>query len=224
MAQMKPVFYINDNTILQEIYQRGTKKTYKEKTRLVQGGRLLSSLYFIDEGRARYIRSSPEEEERIISILQKGSFIGLVPFLVGQRPTCNMSIVSETDMVLYEIPNDVFESMLSKHSTLYADILKYLANCILLHLQEIEDLSFTTCEKRLCLFFHRHLSKIDNKNAEWTKLGHNYTQYDFAKMIGATRTTCNKIIAGLCDKEIIRIVNGKMEINRNNLEEIIYDY
>ncbi|KUO60929.1 MAG: hypothetical protein APF84_13990 [Gracilibacter sp. BRH_c7a] len=193
----------------EEIYRYGIKITSDAHVILIHPYEAVDSIYYIDKGRVRFCTTNYEGKEKILLIQEEGSIFGAVPsLLILQMP--NMSIVTETPTVLYKMDNRIIAS-----SNLLKDgLLKYMSKTIMTLMKVIESLSLDCCKIRLYNLFCASADAASALEDNWYSLRFQYSQDDMAKIISANRVTVARLINELCDEELIRIVNRKIQVKK----------
>ena len=189
------------------IYKLGVKFSCDTHTILIHPEEIVNSIYYIDKGRVRFHTTNYEGKERILLILEEGSIFGAVPsILINQMP--NISIISETPTVLYKMD----DSIMATSSLLKDSLLIYMSKTIMTLMKTIESLALDCCKIRLYNLFRASADNSSPMRDNWYELRFQYSQEDMAKIISANRVTVARLINELCDEELIRIVNRKIQV------------
>ncbi len=210
-----PLICYNAAELRPLVYQHGNKLTFVSKRVILSPIDILDSYYFIDKGRARYVTTGTEGEERILGILEQDSFFGVVPILLPDQ-TFNLFVITEIPTVIYTLNKDTFMNLLNSSTTFRDSTLRGLATQIIMLMSQIQSLSFKSCKDRLYELFLASTIKQHLVDQHWYKLKYQYTQEDMGKIIGASRITVTRIINELCSEDLIRIVNRKIEVHAYN--------
>lgn len=198
----------------QIIYQHGTKITYAANQLIFSPGDNIEGLFFIDKGRVRTVSINCEGEQKVLLILEKGSFINEAPLLDDRLAINNtiISLITEIPTVLYKIDNETFGRLWNTSSIFRDTVSRSLSKKLYMALNHIVSLSFNTCKERLYELFSASVDKDSQTFEGWYKLKHQYTQYEMANIIGASRVTVTNLISELCEEGLIRIINRKIEV------------
>lgn len=193
------------------MHQNGTKCSYPDKTIIVNSEDLVDDFFFIDEGKVRYLLSGIEGDEKVLLILDKGSFFGAVPIL-QKLPNAGLFVITEMPTVIYKINIDSFYRLLNTSAIFRNSLIKGLSKGFHRLMLHIESLSFNSCKERLYQLLCASTDKEVVVDECWYILKHQYPQNDIAKIIGANRVTVTKLIHELCQVGLIRIVNRNIQV------------
>lgn len=197
----------------EEIYKLGIKISCNAHVILINPYEAVDSIYFIDKGRVRFCTTNYEGKEKILLILEEGSIFGAVPsLLIEQMP--NILVVTETPTVLYKMDNHIIASS----NRLKDSLLKYMSKTIMTLMKVIESLSLDCCKTRLYNLFCASADTSSTMGDKWYSLRFQYSQDDMAKIISANRVTVSRLINELCDEELIRIVNRKIQVKKRPIK------
>jgi CRP/FNR family transcriptional regulator len=194
-------------------HQYGEKISYNKNQIILTAETIVDSVYYIEQGRVRYVTISAEGDEHILGVLGDDSFFGLVPVLLSDH-TCEVLVISEAATIVYKIDKDCFIRILNMHTALNLSIIKALAHFGNELIYQIENLLFFDSEERLLNLLYASIDKNISSNQDWYCLKIQYTQEDIGKIIGVSRITVTRIISELCRRKIIRLVNHKIEVKR----------
>ncbi|AFL99247.1 MULTISPECIES: Crp/Fnr family transcriptional regulator [Desulfitobacterium] len=192
-------------------HQHGEKVLYPKHHIILTPEMPVHSVYYIEQGRVRYVSISPQGDEHIWGILTEDSFFGLIPILLLD-PSCGVFVITETPTTIYKIEKDCFLDILNTFPEFNLSIIKGLAHFGNELLNQIESLLFYNNRERLLELLLASIDKENPVDQNWYQLKIQYTQEDIGKIIGATRITVTRLISELCKEEVIRMVNHKIEI------------
>lgn len=199
------------------VYKNGNKLEF-DKMMPIYTGALDGEdedFYYIDKGRIRYVCTDIDGEERIFQIVGKGFYIGgayTYSKVVDNKSNINYEIVTESRCVIYKISkknliklvktNDIFANYLYSVCFSYIDM---LAN-------NFFGMSLSSCKDRLYELLLANIDRKSIKEGNWYELLVQYQRQDLAKIIGSTRVTITNIIHELCEEDLIRVVNNRIEV------------
>lgn len=212
--KISPFYHNSCSELRNSINQHGEKVSYPSKTRILGPGDQVNHIYYIDSGRVRYYAVSPDGDEKILMILEKGSFFGEGPLFSENTPL--ISVISETPTILYKLDKTKVNNLFDSSLVFRNSILKCLSNKILILMNEVENLSFSSCKSRLLKLLCSSVDKDKSIDGNWYKLKIQYTQHEMANIIGSTRVTVAKLISELCEDHKIRLINRKIQVNCTN--------
>lgn len=153
---------------------------------------------------------SIEGEERVIQILEDDNFFGTAS-LITETPD-RIFAVTEVPTVIYKVNRKTFIEIINSSEKFRIVFMKYIANIIIKLTKHKESILFLSCKERLYDLLYG--SKDDNSivEKEWFEIKYKYTQYEIAKIIGASRVTVSRLINELCEENLIRIVNRQIQV------------
>ena len=104
------------------------------------------------------------------------------------------------------------DSIMATSSLLKDSLLIYMSKTIMTLMKTIESLALDCCKIRLYNLFRASADNSSPMRDNWYELRFQYSQEDMAKIISANRVTVARLINELCDEELIRIVNRKIQV------------
>jgi CRP/FNR family cyclic AMP-dependent transcriptional regulator len=160
------------------------------------------ALHLVSSGAVKIVLPSAEGEEAIIATLRSGDFFGELAILDGApRSATAVSLeASET----WTLSRDLFHELLDRDAGLRDSLLAGLAGELRRLTRQVEELHFLDLAGRLAMRLARLAREADPDTTE-VRLDWPYTQSDLAAMIGGTRQSVNKLLAGLVDRDLVII-------------------
>lgn len=208
-------FYDNVNTVCSEakelIYEYGKKISCKKGDLLISPYTKMENLFFIDRGRFRYLCVDKKGNNHILRIEESNSFIALAP-IITSRITHQINIIAETDSIVYKISKDSLQYLIDSSKNFRDCILETLAIKELNSSCQFHLLTLSTNKEKV---YHFLAQCIDNElpiENGWHYLKYNYNQQDIADVISSTKTSVWKVINELCEENLLRIVNKKIQV------------
>lgn len=178
-----------------------------------QPGENLDGVFYIFEGKTKHYMISEEGVMKLLYVLNRGRFFGESPFFLN-IPT---GLYSETveDSILYRIPNGSVNKLMAESELFRNHIIRgYSEKCLILR-YEIANLSFNNSKDRLKHIFCSLIDySNDSENSAWYDLEQHFTHQELGEIIGTTRVTISRQINDLCNKNFLRIINRKYQINK----------
>jgi CRP-like cAMP-binding protein len=165
------------------------------------------SLHVVSTGAVKIVLPSPEGEEAIIATMRPGDFFGELSLLDG-APRSATAVALEPSQT-WALPRPAFHDLLDADPSLRDALLAGLARELRRLTGQVEELHFLDLAGRLAVRLSRIARDADPDSTE-VRLDWPYTQSDLASMIGGTRQSVNRLLAGLVD-------SGHVIIERDTL-------
>ena len=152
-------------------------------------------LQIVASGAVKIVLPSPEGEEAIIATLRQGDFFGELALLDGAPRSATATAIEPTETL--NLPRAAFMDLHSKDPTLQHALLTALAGELRRLTGHVEELHFLDLAGRLAMRVARLARERGRAVGEGVELDWPYTQSDLASMIGGTRQSVNKLLAGM---------------------------
>lgn len=169
-----------------------------------------TTLYVIESGRVKIVRTSPEGKEAQLNLLGPGDFFGDLALLDGEPRSADAVTVEPSQLLLLQ--RDDFLRFLEGHPSVAQKLLAVLSRRLRRNAQIVQDAAFLDVPARLA----RALLDLAEPQGEGdppalvvtTRL----TQAELAAMIGATRESVNKWLGFFERQGFIRRNRGRIAI------------
>ena len=179
----------------------------------------LGGMYYIHSGNTRHYMTSKDGTEKMLYFLYPGWLFGESLHLLGKAT--ELTTMAATDLELWKISAENCKKLLEECSQFKQLVLQCLSYKLQYLHQEVESLCFDSCKERL---LHVLFVSVNNEHLvddAWYNLEINYSHYDLAVQIGSVRVTVSKLLKELCDENIIRTVNRKIQVNAKAYESYL---
>lgn len=184
----------------------GNRSSYISNTIVFETGDLVDSIYYIDKGRVKLSTTNYEGKEKILFFLGEGTIFGAELSLSSEISMTTAT--TESPSVLYVTSPTIINS-----SAEFKDsVIKYMSKTIITLMRSIESLSLYCCKTRLYNLLRSSVNDLSSEEENWHDLKYQYSQEDLAKVINANRVTVARMINELCQEELIRIINRKIQV------------
>lgn len=168
-------------------------------------------LQIVASGAVKIVLPSPEGEEAIIATLRPGDFFGELALLDGAPRSATATAIEPTETL--NLPRSTFMELHSADPTLQHALLTALAAELRKLTGHVEELHFLDLAGRLAMRLAR-VARDRGTNVEGrVELDWPYTQSDLASMIGGTRQSVNKLLAGMVNDGLLSIEHDTLVIN-----------
>lgn len=168
-------------------------------------------LQIVASGAVKIVLPSPEGEEAIIATLRPGDFFGELALLDGAPRSATATAIEPTETL--NLPRGTFMELHSTDSTLQHALLTALAAELRRLTGHVEELHFLDLAGRLAMRLARLARERGSKVEGRIELDWPYTQSDLASMIGGTRQSVNKLLAGMVADGLLHIDHDTLVIN-----------
>lgn len=160
-------------------------------------------LQIVASGAVKIALASPEGDEAIIATLRPGDFFGELALLDAAPRSATATAIEATETL--DLPRSVFLEMHAGDPALQSALLKALATELRRLTRHVEELHFLDLAGRLAtrlvrLATERSPGVVGRAELDWP-----YTQSDLASMIGGTRQSVNRLLAGLVHDGLVTI-------------------
>jgi CRP/FNR family cyclic AMP-dependent transcriptional regulator len=168
-------------------------------------------LQIVAGGAVKIVLPSPEGEEAIIATLRRGDFFGELALLDGAPRSATATAIEPTETLI--LPRDTFMELHSADPTLQHALLTALAGELRRLTGHVEELHFLDLAGRLAMRLARVARDRGTDLEGRVELDWPYTQSDLASMIGGTRQSVNKLLAGMVQDGLLSIDHDTLVIN-----------
>ncbi|GAA0181697.1 hypothetical protein SH2C18_41950 [Clostridium sediminicola] len=194
--------------MIEIIHKNSAEVRYKKGDTILEYGEETEYLNFIKEGKVFLITSHLNGEERIVGILEKDKIFDCTSFILNTKT--KFTAVAKKNVVIYRMNKKIFNKLMDESIDFRNEILIYMSSVTFKLSELIDDIHFSDCKKRIYNLLYG--SRIDDNDNEWIELKYKYTHYDIARIVGSSRVTVSKMIHELCDEDLIRTVNRKLQV------------
>ena len=188
------------DTQLVNLVLKGRPATFRRKQIIFSQGDRGHAVFYIDNGGVKLSVTSQQGKERILDVVQEGSFFGEDSLLSSQTAR-SYSAVALTDARTVAIDSGELLGVCSTQANTSLAFIRYLLQRNA-HIQErVRDLLLNSTAGRLV---HALLSLQDNSQGGVSRL----SQQTLAEMIGSTRQRVNVVAKRLREMGIIEYMGG----------------
>ncbi|OIB02131.1 hypothetical protein AK95_04260 [Paenibacillus sp. LC231] len=190
--------------IIREIEQLVTRSnTYKlSKNSILQTpDNERNGLFFVIAGKLRVYKTNSAGKQHTVCILSEGGMFGEVEtFSLGTRGTY---VETMEDSIVFSIPTEQFEPLLSKYSELSLRFLSELSKRLRDTDELVEKLVFRDLRGKVLYFLNRLSKKFGIEENGYQKIDIPLTHQELANMIGATREAVSLTLQELSNEGIL---------------------
>jgi len=191
-----------DSEALHDITRQLRRRRFRRNEIIFHQGDPGDALHVVSSGAVKIVLPSAEGEEAIIATLRSGDFFGELALLDGAPRSA--TAVSLEPSETWTLSRELFHSLLDRDTSLRDALLAGLARELRRLTRQVEELHFLDLAGRLAMRLAR-LAREADPEGTGVRLDWPYTQSDLAAMIGGTRQSVNKLLAGLVERELVVI-------------------
>jgi CRP/FNR family transcriptional regulator len=196
-------------------------RDWKKQSHVFLQGDPLENVYFIYNGKIKVYKSDVNGKEQIVAIMKKGEMFPHVGFFrKGEYPAYAEVLESST---LITVPIFKFEAVLIENPELCIKVFRVLGEKIVDLQNRLEEQILNNTYEQII----KLLIRIGQKHGKELEDGRillksEFTNKDFANMIGTTRETISRTLTKMKKDELIEVDNdGNMILDIEKLMEEI---
>ncbi len=190
-----PLFSRVNITDLEQIASLLIERKLPRGSRVVEEGLPGDYMYVIREGRAKVTKASSDGREKIMNLLERGSFFGDMALLSGEVRSASVETLE--DSRLLALSRRDFVGLLRSSPDLALAVIEELTNRLRETNEQASSLSFQGVKERTRGLFIR-LSEADSTHND-RLLTPALTHQQIADMIGTSRETVTRAVKQLKD-------------------------
>jgi len=201
---MKSIPVIGSNELALQIQKIGRSKTFQPNQEVFAEGDKAEFLPLVLSGKVKILRFLPEGKEVIINIFQDGEFFAIPPVYDGGAYPATAIAIEKTKLLL--IYRRDFLDLLEKSDEFSSLTMAKMSQLLRETTASIQNLATASPEKRVGHILLRLVKKHETEAPVKITL----RRQDIAEMVGLTTETTIRAIRKLAEKDIVKIVHGKI--------------
>jgi CRP-like cAMP-binding protein len=202
-----PLFARLDEDALRRLARHMRRRTFRAGETIVYTGDPGHTLYVILSGSVKICRTTADGDRTVIALLGPGKFFGEMSLLDGQPRSADALVAETAEIVM--LARDDFESVLRENVDVALDLLAVMAE----RLRRTNDAVNVSSGLSIGGRVARQLLELAEMYGEpfgppggnERRLKHKLTQQEIAEMVGCTRESVNKALAGLRREKAVAI-------------------
>lgn len=205
-----PIFSDLPHEELEKIIKAGNRKKYNKNEIILKEDEAGTALFVIISGKVKVSRTSSDNKEVILTILNESDFFGEMAILDGQTRSATVTALEDTE--LFIIQRNDFLKLLKIHPEISIALLQELTKRLRAADVKIKALSLKDAEGKVAtvlLQLADDLGKIKQGKVELDNLPN---QQDLANMAGTSRETISRTLHAFAKKGLIEIDGSKIRI------------
>lgn len=188
----------------QELLPYLKQATFSKGDFIFREGDTDKSMFLLESGRVKLIRSARDNRIQLLSIHARGEVLGEIPVFDpggGPRTASAVAMTNKTQVVWLE--HDVLFSWLNEYPRVAVDMLQVLANRMRANNERISDLVFMDVPGRLAKMLLSLASRFGEPMEAGVWVEHDLTQEEIAQLVGSSRETVNKALMDFANRHWI---------------------
>ncbi len=199
---MKSIPVIGSHELALQIQKIGRSKTFQPNQEVFAEGDKAEFLPLILTGKVKILRFLPEGKEVIINIFQDGEFFAIPPVYDGGTYPATAIAIEKTKLLL--IYRQDFLDLLEKSNEFSSLTMAKMSQLLRETTASIQNLATASPEKRV----GHILIRLVKKEKMPFKIA--LRRQDIAEMAGLTTETTIRAVRKLAEKDMVKIVHGKI--------------
>lgn len=175
----------------------------------IREGDQSSTLFIINSGTAKLIRSSSLGKEQIIALQTDGDIIGEYYLLTDFEPY-NFSAIALTDMKLCTLSKVSMDSILDLHPSLCRSMLTELSKKMIDIENKLQNITITDTDGKVAYLLLQLHNKFAASDADGSIINNPLSREEIANFIGMTRETMSRYLNKLAKDGVIRLLDGRL--------------
>jgi CRP/FNR family cyclic AMP-dependent transcriptional regulator len=197
---------------LEILGDRGRSRAYLPNEVIFRQGEPSKALYVIDRGQVKLSAAAPNGKERLIAILGRGQIFGELEIFDGG--TRGMTARAKDRVEVFILPRHLLQAIMRTRPAFVRRLLELLARRLRRADQAVQDLVFfdapTRLARRLLDLASEH--GIPDEAGRKVRIDVRLTQHEVGQMIGVNRSSVNRALRELADRNLIEWNGGSPEI------------
>jgi CRP/FNR family cyclic AMP-dependent transcriptional regulator len=205
-----PIFSELDQETLEKIVKSGVIQSYKRNSVILSEEDSGSALFVIAEGKVKVSRSSNDEKEVILAILNESDFFGEMSLLDGMTRSATVTAVE--DSKLFIIQRTEFLDLLKQYPDVSIALLTELTKRFRASSMKIKALSLKDAEGKVATVLLQLADDIGKIRQGIVEIDHLPFQQELANMAGTSRETISRTLHSFAKKGYIELDGSKLRI------------
>ena len=176
-------------------------RSLAEREVLFEFGDVADGCYRLEQGLLKVSITSPEGDERILTILGPGSIVGELAIIDGLPRSA--TVVAIRDCKLSFISREAFVSCLREHPEIYSDLVSTLVSRLREADHAMAAASFLTVKARVARALLELAEHLGREESGRTVILHKIRQSDIAAMAGVARENVSRTLTELKRRNLI---------------------
>ena len=212
LLQSVPLFAELSMVSLKKISEKMVTRSYPKGKMVVIEESLGRTFFLIKSGAVKVTRMNEDGREVILAMLGEGDFFGEMALLDGEGRSANVVTIEEA--ILLSLQRGDFLYILESYPKIAIKLLEELTSRIRYSDQQIESLSLSDAEQRICITIIRLAEDLGQIKGGTVHIDNLPYHQDIANMAGTSRETVSRVLKTLEDKKYLKR-RGRKTVIRN---------
>jgi CRP/FNR family transcriptional regulator, cyclic AMP receptor protein len=197
-----PLFGMISAEALADLSGRAVRRRFPPGHAFFHKGDPGSYLLALTEGRIKLSILSSGGRELLIRIAEPGDLVGEIACLDGAERSTDATAMTEVEALVLQRSD--LRDVAARHPDLHEAAIVHLAALLRATNDRLEAVALHTVEVRIARFLLIALHGLHGPDpGPWASLTPSLTQTDLGLMIGATRSTVNRVLQDFQDRRIV---------------------
>jgi len=205
-----PIFSDLDKETLEKVLKSGMLQSYKKNSVVLSEEETGSALFVIVEGKLKVSRSSGDEKEVILAMLNESDFFGEMSLLDGDARSATVTAIE--DSKLFVIQRTEFLDLLMKYPEVSIALLTELTKRFRASSAKIKALSLKDAEGKVATVLLQLADDIGKIRQGIVEIDHLPYQQELANMAGTSRETISRTLHSFAKKGLIELDGSRLRI------------
>ncbi len=205
-----PIFSDLEDETLEKIAKSGVIQTYKKNAVILSEEDSGSALFVIVEGKVKIFRSSNDDKEVILAILNESDFFGEMSLLDGMARSATVTAVE--DSKLFIIQRAEFLELLSKYPDVSVALLTELTRRLRAATMKIKALSLKDAEGKVATVLLQLADEVGKIRQGVVEIDNLPYQQELANMAGTSRETISRTLHSFAKKGLVELDGSRLRI------------
>jgi len=205
-----PIFSDLAQETLEKIVKSGVIQSYKKNSVILSEEDSGSALFVIAEGKVKVSRSSNDEKEVILAMLNESDFFGEMSLLDGMARSATVTAVE--DSKLFIIQRTEFLDLLKRYPDVSIALLTELTKRFRASSMKIKALSLKDAEGKVATVLLQLADDFGKIRQGIVEIDHLPFQQELANMAGTSRETISRTLHSFAKKGFIELDGSKLRI------------
>jgi len=205
-----PIFSDLDDETLQMIIKSGVIQSYRKNSVILTEEDSGSALFVIAEGKVKVSRSSNDDKEVILAILNDSDFFGEMSLLDGMARSATVTAIEESR--LFIIQRAEFLDLLKKYPDVSIALLTELTKRLRASSMKVKALSLKDAEGKVATVLLQLADEVGKIRQGVVEIDHLPFQQELANMAGTSRETISRTLHSFAKKGLVELDGSKLRI------------
>jgi len=205
-----PIFSDLDDETLAKIVKPGVIQSFKKNSIILSEEDTGSALFVIAEGKVKISRSSNDDKEVILAILNESDFFGEMSLLDGMVRSATVTAIE--DSKLFIVQRTEFLDLLKKYPDVSIALLTELTKRLRGATMKIKALSLKDAEGKVATVLLQLADDVGKIRQGVVEIDHLPLQQELANMAGTSRETISRTLHSFAKKGWVELDGSRLRI------------